>query len=225
MLPTPLTEILTGSHPQARVNRQVFFRRALKLTNGGIAGGVNSLPVSGLTVATENGVYVQGNYNAIAGSANAEPNRPASILADAITILSNSWSDHQSFNSPLNIAGRVATTTGYRFAQIAGKSLAFPKPGGWGAGDLGTDGGVHNFMRMLEDWSGQTINYRGSIVSLYTARQFTGIYRADNNVYAPGTRAFAFDTDFLTPSLLPPGTPMFRDVNTLKFRQILRPNQ
>jgi len=27
------------------------------------------------------------------------------------------------------------------------------------------------------------------------------------------------------PALLPPGTPMFRDVNTLTFRQILRPTQ
>jgi hypothetical protein len=25
--------------------------------------------------------------------------------------------------------------------------------------------------------------------------------------------------------LLPPGTPMFRDINTLTFRQMLRPNQ
>jgi hypothetical protein len=219
----PLTPI--GNHPEARVNRQVFFRRALKLANAGIVGGVNRLPVSGLTVATENGTYVHGNYNATSADATAEPNRPAAILADAVTILSSGWSDAQSFNSPNDIANRDAVTSGYRFGLIAGKSIAFPKPNGWGAGDFGTDGGVHNFMRLLENWGGQTINYRGSIVSLYTARQFIGIYRANNNVYAPGTRAFAFDTDFLTPSLLPPGTPMFRDVNTLKFRQILRPNQ
>jgi hypothetical protein len=62
-------------------------------------------------------------------------------------------------------------------------------------------------------------------VSLYTARQFIGIYKANSNTYSPGTRAFAFDTDFLDPTRLPPGTPMFRDVNTLRFRQILRPNQ
>ena len=219
----PWTQIANA--PQARVNRQVLFRRALKLTNAGIESGVNRLPVSGLTVATENGVYVQGNYNATSTDATAEPNRPAAILADAVTILSTAWSDAQSFNSPNNIANRDAVTTGYRFGLIAGKSIAFPKPSGWGAGDFGTDGGVHNFMRMLEDWGGRTINYRGSMISLYTARQFTGIYRANNNIYAPGTRAFQFDTDFLTPSLLPPGTPMFRDVNTLKFRQILRPNQ
>ena len=101
--------------------------------------------------------------------------------------------------------------------MIAGKSIAFPKPGWAAAGDWGTDGGVHNFMRMLEDWGGQTISYRGAMISLYTARQMIGIYKANSNVYAPGTRAFAFDTNFLQPTLLPPGTPMFRDVNTLTF--------
>jgi hypothetical protein len=222
---TPLTTIAVASHPLARVNRQVFFRRALKIVNAGIVGGVNSLPDTGLTVATDNGVYVHGNFNATSNDVQAEPNRPASILGDAVMILSNAWNDVVSFTQANNAAGRVATTTGYRFALIAGKAVPFPNPSGWGEPDTGTDGGVHNFMRMLENWSGQTIHYRGSIVSLYTARQWIGIYKANSNVYSPGTRAFAFDTDFLTPALLPPGTPMFRDVNTLKFRQILRPNQ
>jgi hypothetical protein len=155
----------------------------------------------------------------------ATPDRPAALIADAITILSNNWSDVRSLNSPNDMAARDATSTGYRFAMIAGKSIAFPRPGWAAAGDWGTDGGVHNFMRMLEDWGGQTISYRGAMISLYTARQMIGIYRANANVYAPGTRAFAFDTNFLQPQLLPPGTPMFRDVNTLRFRQILRPNQ
>jgi hypothetical protein len=44
-------------------------------------------------------------------------------------------------------------------------------------------------------------------------------------VYNFGVRNFSFDTDFLLPTLLPPGTPMFRDMNTLTFRQILRPTQ
>ncbi len=228
---TPLTNVT--NRPEARINRQVLFRRALKLANGCIgavagctaAAGVNNLPDSGLTVATENGAYVQGDYNATSTDVTAEPNRPASIIADALTILSNSWVDVASLNSPNDMAARDATETGYRFALVAGKSIAFPKPNWTAVGDWGTDGGVHNFMRMLENWGGQTINYRGSIVSLYTARQNIGIYRANSNIYSPGTRAFAFDTDFLTPALLPPGTPMFRDINTLKFRQVLRPNQ
>jgi len=235
---TPMTTVNVNRRPEARVNRQVLFRRALKLANGCIGNGtnplggcnaannVNNLPDAGLTVTSENAVYVHGSYNAKPDAiAENAASRPAAIIADVLTILSRQWTDVSSLNSPNNRAGRVAETTGYRFALIAGKSIAFPKPGAWGAQDFGTDGGVHNFMRMLEDWGGKTIHYRGSIVSLYTARQFTGIYRVNENIYNPGTRTFAFDTNFLTPALLPPGTPMFRDVNTLKFRQILRPNQ
>jgi hypothetical protein len=108
--------------------------------------------------------------------------------------------------------------------MITGKALPFQHPG-WGVTEWGSDGGVHNFMRMLEDWGGQNLRYRGSMVSLFFSRQATGPYRADANVYAPPSRGYNFDTDFLTPALLPPGTPAFRDINTLKFRQILRPNQ
>ena len=70
-----------------------------------------------------------------------------------------------------------------------------------------------------------TLNYRGSIVSLYTSRQATGIYKCCNIVYGPPTRGYNFDAEFLTPTLLPPRTPMFRDINTLTFRQVLRPTQ
>ncbi|MCM3881274.1 MAG: hypothetical protein ND807_14300 [Vicinamibacterales bacterium] len=211
----------------AFVNRQILFRRALKLINGGINGGVNNLPTAGLTVAAENPVYVQGNYNATGASANANPNVPAAVIADAVTLLSNQWADVWSFVSPSDPGGRqVTASAGYRMAVAAGKTLSFTKPTWNGAAnDFGTDGGVHNFLRYLEDWNGQTLNYRGSIVSLYTSRQAIGTYKCCTIVYSPPTRAYNFDTNFLTPSLLPPGTPMFRDVNTLTFRQILRPTQ
>ena len=39
------------------------------------------------------------------------------------------------------------------------------------------------------------------------------------------TRTYNFDTNFLTPSLLPPLTPMLRAINTLTFTQDLLPTQ
>ncbi len=51
------------------------------------------------------------------------------------------------------------------------------------------------------------------------------VFKDGDNTYDPPTRDYHFDVDFLTPALLPPRTPMFRDVNTLTFRQLLRPNQ
>ena len=112
-------------------------------------------------------------------------------------------------------------------AVVGGKSVMFARPTNWtSAQDFGTDGGAHNFLRLLEGWdNGSTLNYRGSIVSFFTSRQAVGSYKCCENVYKAPTRGFNFDTDFLLPSLLPPGTPMFRDVNTLTFRQLLRPNQ
>ena len=217
----PWTTISRAYAARGRLARPVLFRRALKIING----GMNQLPASGFTVTSENPVYVQGNFNATAASVVAEPNVATAIIGDSVTLLSNAFTDAMTMEYPNDMANRVATDTGYRFAMVTGKSIPFPKPAAWGATDLGSDGGVHNFMRMLENWGGRTLRYRGSMVSLYYSRQAIGIYRADGDTYSPPTRAFNFDTDFLTPTLLPPGTPMFRDINTLKFRQILRPNQ
>jgi hypothetical protein len=215
----------------ARKNKPIFFRRALKLINGSsiALGAVNGTPL-GLAMISENPVYVQGNYNANGTFDGAHV--AASIIADAVTLLSNNWNDIYSFNCPhtLNATcngskpGRIASTTWYRMAIIAGKGKPFPHPDGLYQ-DFGTDGGVHNFLRYLENWGGQTLNYRGSIVSLFFNRQATGIYKCCVNVYSPPSRGYNFDTDFLSPSLLPPRTPMFRDVNITGFTRMNMPNQ
>ena len=66
----------------------------------------------GLTIAAENPVYVQGNYNSDGDFAELG-NVPAAIMADAVTLLSNNWNDFRSFNSPTNSTNRDATTTSY----------------------------------------------------------------------------------------------------------------
>jgi hypothetical protein len=208
----------------ARENPPLFFRRALKLVNASIVnmgmcpGGVNC----GLTIVAENPIYVQGDYNAPAGSFTS-PYGAASIVADAITLLSDAWNDVNSFAFPYNPGNRQASNTSYRFGAEAGKGISFPQPSGTPQ-DFGTDGGVHNFMRFLEGWGG-IFNFRGSLVSLYYNRQAVGTYKCCTTVYSPPTRTDNFDTDFLTPALLPPRTPMFRDVDTTGFTQLLFPNQ
>jgi hypothetical protein len=112
-------------------------------------------------------------------------------------------------------------------AIITGKTLAFPQPSGTDA-SFGSDGGAHNFLRQLEDWNNPNavVRYRGSMVSFFISRQAIGSFKCcDSDAYIRGDRDWSFDTDFLLPSKLPPGTPMFRDVNTLTFRQLLRPTQ
>jgi hypothetical protein len=219
---TPITQVgTTNTIAVARRNPAFFFRRALKITRGQSLASVSNL--QGLTIASENPVYVQGNWNAngtFDGSHVA-----TAVLADAVTLLSNKWNDRNSFVNPYtmdNSGKRHASTTWYRLAIIAGKGLSFPQPSGT-AQDFGTDGGAHNFLRYIENWDDQTLNYRGSIASLYFSRQAIGTYKCCTIVYSPPTRGYNFDTEFLTPALLPPRTPMFRDVNITGFAQIIKP--
>jgi hypothetical protein len=252
---TAVTPDTSVSVDEARVNPPVFFRRALKLVNGGYnyptygtntytaGNAVRRLPSNGnqgLAVVAENPLYVQGNYNAPRadgadfGATPGTDHVSASVIADAVTLLSNVFNDIGTFLSSHNVVDtnrRVQADTWYRMAVVSGKGLNFPKPttNSEDHTDFGTDGGAHNFLRYIEDWdsdgSNPGLKYRGSIVSFYTNRQGVGIYKCCDVVYKPPNRGYKFDDDFLTPTLLPPRTPMFRDVNTLTFRQLLRPNQ
>jgi hypothetical protein len=224
-LRTTIAAASTTSASTARANPPIFFRRALKLVNGGLG----NIPLPGLTIASENPVYIQGDWNASStGAGFGNPHAATSVIADSITFLSNGWNDINSFRAPTNVNSgtpRQATATWYRLAVISGKGRSFPQPSGT-AQDFGTDGGVHNFLRFLERWgSSLQLNYRGSIISFYYNRQGVGTYKCCSTVYSPPNRGYNFDTDFLTPTLLPPRTPMFRDVNTIGFSQIVNPNQ
>jgi Tfp pilus assembly protein PilX len=209
-----------------RANRVTGARHVLKLVDGSLGNLPtrldNPTPPGGFTVASENPVYVQGDYNASVGGGWGDPHSAASVIADAVTLLSNNWSDSNSLNNPTNLGGRAGTTTWYRMAVAAGKTLAFPVPA-WGAQDMGTDGGMHNFLRYIENWGGATLNYQGSLVSLYTSQYATGVFKCCTVVYSPPTRGYSFDQLFLTPTNLPPGTPMFQDVVNLSYHQNFQP--
>jgi len=224
-----------ASCPIAAKNWVSGARHVLRLVDGSLG----NVPVrldngqGGFTVASENPLYVMGNYNSSAADPTwANPNAAnpahaaAAVIADAVTMLSNNWSDLASLNNPTNNGGRPAGTTYYRVAVAGGKNINFPITGlAWAAGDYGTDGGLHNFLRLLENWGGQTLNYKGSLVSMYYSTYATG---TDKNggasvVYSPPTRNYTFDPLFAQPQNLPPGTPMFRDVDNLSYTQIFTP--
>jgi Tfp pilus assembly protein PilX len=220
-----------GAPIVARKNWVSGARHVLKLVDGAFGNvpyrqdGTLQSP-GGFTVASENPVYILGDYNSSAADTiwNAVPadlpgHAAASVIADSVTLLSNSWSDLNSFVNPTTVTNRNATTTYYRLAIAGGKNMNFPKPA-WGANDFGTDGGTHNFLRYLENWGGQTLNYKGSLVSLYYSTYLTGVFKCCTTVYSPPVRKYSFDADFALPGGLPPGTPLFRDVDTLGYRQV-----
>ena len=225
----------------AAVTDHKYFRRGVRLTNGTVLPGVYNAasPSStrGFTFASENGVYVKGNYNAT--SANAPPSMgntpynqfypfdtanhiPASIVADGVTILSNAWNDGQSFRSttttPYDQSTRVAQTTTMRFAMISGDTIA-SRSGTPNQGGISPrlNGGVHNFKRFLETWTGQRLDYAGSLINLFNSRNASGPFKCCNEVYNPPIRNWVFDSTFLDPARLPPGTPFFQYVQTTGF--------
>ncbi|MGH9745866.1 MAG: PilX N-terminal domain-containing pilus assembly protein [Candidatus Acidiferrales bacterium] len=210
-----------------RLNPPVYFRRALKIVNGGTLTLGNCDGVAcGLTIVSENPAYLQGDYNAGANGNFGTAFVAASVMGDAVTLLSNNWNDVNSFAFPYATGSRAAATTTYRTAIVGGKTIPFKQPGGGTIGqDFGTDGGVHNFLRYIENWGGQTLFYKGSIVALFYSHQGVGTFKCCNTVYSPPTRGYSFQTEFLTPSLLPPRTPMFRDINTIGFTQLILPTQ
>jgi hypothetical protein len=198
-------------------------RHVLKLVDGSLG----NLPTPGFTVASENPVYIQGNYNTNASDStwsgsenNPDTHAAASIIGDAVSLLSNSWTDTESFKYPTTAVNRPATTTYYRTAISAGKNRTFPYLYTNNNFSFGTDGGLHNFLRFLESWNGDTLNYKGSLVSLYYSTYATGTFKCCTySVYEPPTRNYIFDSLFSDYRKLPPGTPMFRDVEKLSYRQ------
>lgn len=181
-------------------------RRAIRVKGG------TKIPTSGFTVASNNPIYVQGDFNtggsppSDASGAQNDPTTPqvsgytrapCSIIGDAINLLSNSWNDA---NSSLGTSSRVATNTTFNSALLSGIVPTAPV-----GGDGSYSGGAENFPRFLEDWSSATITYYGSMVELYKSQQSAGEW-GKANVYVPPTRHWYFDKNFKVKP--PPGTLM-----------------
>ncbi len=90
----------------AERNPLLFFRRALKVVNG----AAGSLVAPGLTIAAENPVYLQGTWNSngaafdntpcAANPCAATTHVATAFIVDALTLLSNNWSDLNSLRGP-----------------------------------------------------------------------------------------------------------------------------
>jgi hypothetical protein len=225
------------------------FRRGVRLVNGRTLPGTETM---GFTLASENGVYILGDYNASGISVVGTPSQPAdytgaqvpaSIAADAVTVLSNVWNDGKSFRRPFtfgspsgaadNSTRRVqdwvsgGTTvqgeTTVRTALLMGDSMSSTEgPPHQGGSDPRLAGGVHNFKRFLEQWNGTRLNYCGSLINLFNSRGNDGPFKCCVHIYTPPTRNWVFDTSFLDPDRLPPGTPFFQYIQMTGFRQTLR---
>ncbi len=156
----------------------------------------------GLTVATPNPAYVLGNYNNQAG--NTTLTVPAAIMADAVTVLSNAWGNSSNnwgdgiYGAGTSINSRPASQTWVNTAIMSGNTNTVGSQ---------YSGGLENFVRFLENWSGVTYNYSGSLVCLWQSEVAKAPWPNTGTVYNPPNRNWSF---VMNPNALPPGTPRVR---------------
>jgi hypothetical protein len=165
---------------------------AVRLING---SAINA--TGGLTVASQNPVYIQGDYNTAMTGTGGTSHPPAAVLADAVTVLSNNWSDTNAATSSSALSSRNASSTTVNAALATGPSNESTS----GAGN----GQLENDIRFLENWSGQTMTYSGSIVDLWHSMQVTAPWQNTGVYYNAPIRNWSYDTLFNTNP--PPGTP------------------
>jgi len=168
--------------------------KGVRLKNGAL------LP-SKLTVASEDPVYIQGNYNT--GNAGVTQ-KGAAVICDAINLLSNTWTNGKTHTSGL--PGASATT--YNVAMIAGNQTS----------SLGNyNGGLENLPRFHENWTGVNCTIKGAMVNTWNSAHATSPWVYGGNRYQAPNRIWSYNTAYNSVLNLPPFTPMAvsaRDVVT-----------
>jgi Tfp pilus assembly protein PilX len=146
---------------------------------------------SPLTIATNLPAYVEGNFNS-----SATP-QPAAIMSDATTVLSNQWSNSYDSGTPLTgNNGRNVTSALTINADIMTGNTATTS--------AGYGGGFENFIRFLENWSGENFNFGGSLVQMWQATKVTAPWQNTGIYYNPPNRQYTFG---VFGTKWPPGTP------------------
>ena len=156
--------------------------------------------IYGTSIATNQVMYVEGNYNSdgdVNTGSPTEPDNnntfnqqdqeaPAALAADAITFLSENWSDA---NSNKGLSNRVAQPT-----EVSAAILTGLVPSGKN-GNKSYSGGVENFPRFLENWRGNDFVMRGSIVAMFESEVATRNW-GGGDVYQAPNRKWGFHNNY-----------------------------
>lgn len=185
-----------------------------------------------VTISSDRPMYIWGDFNTVGWY-------PASFIADAITFQSSAWTDaahpltgHTGagggtdwLNPPQNTANNMTV-----YAAIAAGHSATPcdwqrscspsAPPPLVGSTSNYGGGLENFPRFLENFSGRTVTYRGSLVSLFQSQYAARRRWSWTSYYGVPTRDWRFDLRFRDPNNLPPGTPVVGSVIQTSFRPV-----
>jgi len=188
--------------------------------------GVSADP-TGVTLASDQAIYVIGDFNRAAAGDNTQ--QPAALIGDSVNILSEAYwprpagavpgcldtcTTKNDAQSPLALANanRAGANTAVNTAFIGGVDDT-------SVGNY--NGGLENYPRFHESW-GSTLTYRGSFVSLGNPVHVNGAWCGTGdacNIYNPPTRNFNYDSAFNNAANLPPLTPRFVYVQQVLFTE------
>ncbi len=141
----------------------------------------------GLSVVSNDPIYIQGDYNTVS-------KKPTAVIGDSVNLLSNGWNDT---NSTKTLSKRTASNTTINTAFIAGVDNTT-------SGHY--NGGLENYPRLHEGWSGKTLSIRGSFVELWNSQVAQGGWVYGSPQYTAPNRNWDYDTDFNVNNM-PPFTP------------------
>lgn len=154
---------------------------AVRLRNG------QNMPSGGLTVASDLPMYIEGNYNV------GDIREPTMVTGDAVTMLSNNWQDARSISG---LSSRQAVDTEFNTVVMTGNTET--EAGGQ------YNGGLENVLRFMENWSGDTARFRGSIIDLWYSEIANAPWSYGSYYTAP-RRDWEFDP--ILRNQAPPGVP------------------
>ena len=152
---------------------------AVRLTHGA------TLPTGGLVIATDNPLYVLGDYNTL-------NEQPSSIMCDAFNVYSNGWLDADAIKV-LNQRG--ANPTCVNSCVVTGDKVTIPGH---------YSGGAQNLVRLHQKWTAMAqLTQKGTLVCLWRCEQATGDFVDGAPVFSENHRVCSFDPNLLNPDYWP----------------------
>lgn len=165
----------------------------VRVRNAATLAASDGTPVRGITLVTDQALYIQGDFN-------AQNWRPAALISDSINLLSNAWGNSTGYPAYRDCFGGANRLQGDQKSNPNCRNRGYGFPGGdnhndtnrWlpqaanttvnaavltGASITPTQGGqggggVHNIFRFHEHWGGNTRTCCNGAVS-YTTATFT----------------------------------------------------
>lgn len=184
--------VYASRSPDASFTNSSNPMQAIRLMQNG--GGSQAQLLNKTTFATDNPIYIDGDFNTI-------NTQGAALIGDAINLLGRNWNDSKVCGGGIDSAGLNGSVQSSVRAALFGGYTPTTAPGGT------YGGGLHNYMRYHEHWGNVTSDFKGAMIGLWKSQQATGDWCQHGDCYEPPERNWGWDTRFGDPEFWPPFIP------------------